>query len=132
MLIEVLERLFADTFVTHNHVNQQDIEHHYLKDEVEPGHIAQDCDEAGEDAGIEGEDVGVLHQRQAEFAEVVAEVLLGHSILAVALVDCGTQALHVGCHSLLVGGITQIEEQGQFAPEVPAPLQLAILFTQLG
>ena len=75
MCIEILERLFADTLVTHDHVNQQDIEHHDLKGEIEPRHIYQHCDKACDDAGVEGQDVGVLHQRQTQLAEVVTEVL---------------------------------------------------------
>lgn len=65
-----------------DHVDEKDVEHYDLEDEVKPGHIAKDCDEAGNDAGVESEDVGVLHQRQAELAEVVAEVLLRNTILA--------------------------------------------------
>ena len=75
MCIEVLERLFADALVTHYHVNQQDIEHHDLKGEVEPWHIYQHSNKACDDACVEGQDVGVLHQRQTQLAEVVTEVL---------------------------------------------------------
>ena len=115
-----------------DHVNQQDVEYHDLEDEIQPGHIADHCDKAGDDAGVEGENVGVLHQRQAELAEVIAEFLAGHAVLTVFLIQGGTQALHLGRQALLVGGIAAIEEQRQLAPEVPAPLQLMILLLELG
>ena len=114
------------------HVDEQEVQNHDLEDKVEPGHIAEDCNEAGDDAGVEGEDVGVLHQRQAELTKVIAEVLLGDTVLAIALDEGGTQALHLWRQALLIGGIATVEEQGHLAPQVPAPLQLAVLLIEFG
>ena len=43
----MLERFLADALMTHDHVNQQQVEHHNLKCEIQPGHINNHRDEAG-------------------------------------------------------------------------------------
>ena len=115
-----------------HHVNKQQIKHHYLKDEIEPWCIDNHRNKADKDACVEGEDVSVFHQWQTQRAEVVTEILWGDPILAIALIQHCTQALHVGCVTLLVARVTTIEEQNQLAPEVPAPLQLMVLLIKFG
>ena len=127
--LQFFNRLLADALVAAHHVDEQQVQHHDLKGEIQPRHIDNHRNKAGDDACVEGQDVGILHQRQTQATEVVAELLAG-SLAAKALLDGGTQALHVGRHALLVGGVATIEEQRHLAPEVASPRQVVILLAE--
>lgn len=75
MFLEVIKRFLADTLMTADHVDQQDVEYNDFKGEVQPRHVDNHRDEACDNSGIKGENIGIFHQWQAKLAEVVAEVL---------------------------------------------------------
>ena len=50
--------------MTDNHVDEEDVEEGELVDEVEPGFADDEGDEESDGAPVEGEDVGVFHQRE--------------------------------------------------------------------
>ena len=58
-------QLLAHRLVAMAHVAEQHGEHHHLIEEIEPRHAEQHRDDQSEEAGIEGQDIGHGHQRQA-------------------------------------------------------------------
>ena len=106
--------------MTDYHVDEQRVEDNEFESEIEPRHLEEERDEEGDAAPVEREDVGVLHQRQRRFAEVVAEVLRQVSV-GEALGDGGAKALHGRGSGFLLDGVVGICGKSEFLPEVARP-----------
>ena len=65
----------AQGLMTTTHVHKQTGHHHHLENEIQPRFSYQQADVKGYRAGIECQDVGVLHQRQAQGTELIAQLL---------------------------------------------------------
>lgn len=85
----------AEMFVADNHVDEEDVEEGELVDEVEPGLADDEGDEESDGAPVEGEDVGVFHQRERELTEFVAEPCWYLSV-GVGCAQSSAQLLHGG------------------------------------
>ena len=57
------------------HVEIEGGQHSQLKEEVQPRFVNQTADIQSDGACIEGQDVGILHQRQTALSELIADVL---------------------------------------------------------
>ena len=107
--------------MTTTHVHKQAGHHHHLENEIQPRFSYQQTDVKGYRAGIECQDVGVLHQRQAQGTELIAQLL--RNVVTVTFLHPGIETLEVGSHLFLLAGIVAIEIQEGLPPEVAFPGQ---------
>ena len=59
-------------FVVIAHIDVERRHDYYLEDEIEPRHTGKQTDVEHDGPGVEGEYVGIFHQREAQHAELVA------------------------------------------------------------
>ena len=131
-ILELLDKFLAETLVRDYHVNHHGVEHHNLEYEGEPRRLNDDRDEHCNDARVEREHVGVLHQGQTLLAEVVAELLRnGTAIVTEARLEFTVQALQSRRERFLLTGVVAIEGQGELFHEILAPSELVVVLGNL-
>ena len=106
------------------HVEEQDVQHRRLKYEVSPRYSGQHRNRQNNGTHIEGQRIGILHQRTAPPTEIVTETLRHR--LGKPPANLGDEALESRRHLFLRTGITDVEEQKQLLQAISLPAESTI------
>ena len=106
--------------MANDHVDEDDVHDRDFEREIYPWHPENEHrNEEGPAADIEAEDIGVFHQRAAQFPETVGKRL--RDLRMIPLAQRAAQLLHLGSPALLGAGVVGVESHDELAEELAAP-----------
>ena len=124
-VFNLLGQCAAEFLVLVSHVYKQCHEYHKFKEQVEPQLPYEHHETEGNGTRVEGEYVGILHERQTAGAELLTErVGDGGAVFFIHHLD---EALELGGHALLIVDICDVCVEEYLPEEIAFPWCLLVL-----